>query len=739
MTTNLKTFLPPTAYELHTAFDMPVGNNQIVRAIAFSDRNGQFLNAGLSVVFTLIFAWLWGLVAAATIYMAPHRFSRRRLVALVALRNCSDPWSAFIAFSSFTMDSMGWCTQRRRPRRYYAATWQDSLFGFLLVLLSVGVVAGTIVMGIRGPPLIQVGRVAPVKADVLYYPSAEKVSASVWRAFRSGPSARALSTVDMSGPALRRDKVKFKGVKIDQEGQPGYELTYEYSIAGYEFGLKHPGGDLTFSTKGACKTEYGWLDKANSNETVDLYKVFDSDLRNASFRANLTGTALNYPPQASFMKWPIPDEAAKQRQDGNISFAVLTTLAHRGSSSAGQDDPDPWYVTEELVEPYRDSFNELISYRIKARRPALSCWEWTSWSCCGGHLVNGSMEFSKSGDFGVPEVLRDILGLAVLTPPVQRIGTNAGMSALSSVISSTKSIVGIIDAGSSSLLKDMERLVLAGYINTLNTLSDSALPDSTILGSTAEDMKKGKSNLFWDSNASALREGADDFFVASPDVQTFNLTGLIVVAVIVFVLLLSKLILTLKLTFWTNNTYGYPEDAIDPHQEISYSPFNKDRWARFKAFSAVHLLRNTYEAGTGIPEDDWMCSEDLPEPSEEKPLRLVRCGKGEYSCAGHIATDPELLGVRRTSVVSGKRSRTQNNSISTLDGFQEGFRSQEPSFRFPQSPPVASPPVTSPQVGNVGNPWNGQRYRDDPGQNSIPLLPVQRYSNGPGFEGHYFG
>ncbi|KAK0611266.1 hypothetical protein B0T14DRAFT_324472 [Immersiella caudata] len=720
---NLKRPPPSTAYLLNTPFDMPTGDQRLIRAIAFSDSTGQYVNAGLSVVFTLIFAWLWGLVAAAIIYYAPHRFSRRRLVALVALRNCTDPWSAFIAFSTFTMDSMGCCAQRRRPRRYYAATWQDSLFGFLLVLLSLAVVAGSITMGIRGPPLIQIGRFAPIRADILFFPPVEKLEPAIYRAFRGDPAVRALSSIDLLGAGLRNGKVAIKGSTIADPNGPGYRVTYDYNITGYEFGLKHS-GDLKLSVRGACRTEYGWLDE-DAPEDVDRYRAFGSSIPKAVFDANLTGPALKFPPRLAFIGWPEAKEEWSQKQAGNVSFAILTTLAHRGSDKERKDDP--WYLTEN-IPAYNDSRGDSITHRVKSGRPALSCWENNTWSCCGGKSVNGNVEFSKEATdyFGVPYVLRDVLARALLTPSIMRIGRNAGMSALSSVVSSPNSIIGTIDAGSSSLLKDMERLILAGYVSALNILSDT-----TMFEASKEDMKEN--NLFWDGENSRQKDGADDFVVASPDVQTFNLTGLIIVGVIVVFLLITKLILTLKLTFHTNNTHAYPTDrdidAIDPHQEVSYSPFNKDRWARFKAFSAVHLLRNTYEAGTGVPEDDWMCSADLPEPSEEKPLRLVHCGKGEYSCAGHIATDPELLGVTTSSAESGKRSRSHSNSITTLSGFQTGYPPPESNFRFPPVTPLTTPPVATSST------WPVQRYRDDVGQNSVPLLPVHRHSSSSGYDG----
>jgi len=52
-------------------------------------------------------------------------------------------------------------------------------------------------------------------------------------------------------------------------------------------------------------------------------------------------------------------------------------------------------------------------------------------------------------------------------------------------------------------------------------------------------------------------------------------------------------------------------------------PFNKHRWARPMAFASAQLLRNVHEGGTDAAESIWTCHENLPEPSDEKTLRLV--------------------------------------------------------------------------------------------------------------------
>ncbi|KAK3343365.1 hypothetical protein B0T25DRAFT_584323 [Lasiosphaeria hispida] len=698
-----------TQYRLQTAFTLNTADGN-VWAISFSAKTGQFLNTSLTVVFTLMFAWLWGLVAAATLYFVPHRFSRRRLVALVALRNSQDPWSAFISFAGFTSDSMGCVScigprkkqQQRQPdmhlpnelrerARRLTSTWQDTLFGLFLVSLALAVVLTRIAMGIILPPSFQIGNVAPVNASILYYPksSALQDQPPVYRAFRGDPSLRALSSVQISGRSLE-DRVRVRHDPSVTRGtdprKPMYGLTYEYNITGIELGLRHA-SDLVLAVSGACRTEYGWFSTASTNNT-EVYNVFEEV--NNTFNTSLASTFLKIQPITGFILARNQTRLSDQTSRGNVTYAVLATLSHRKSRTTNSDDP--WYLTE----PY-PSFNGGSSnisnpaFQIRDGRPALSCWHHDTWTG-GGESVNGGKNLPNLTRVAVPAVLRNILRLALLYPPPYTVGTNIGSSALASVISSPGSTKGVLDAADSSIFKDMERLILGGYITTLNIFSDAAMFTPNATGMV-------EANLFYDSTERLRLGGADDFVVSSPNIATFNLTSLIATGAVVLFLLSLKLILTVKLALHAPNKYAHvPSSDLDPHQEAER--FNHDRWARFRAFSAIHLLRNTYEDGTGRPEDDWQCCDDLPAPSEEKELRLVRCHRGDKGCAGHIASDPELLlNIRAQSrASSGKRSRTDVNSYSiSAVPHSSPFPAYDPAagqFEFRPAEEVTSPQVS---------------------------------------------
>ncbi|KAK0710599.1 hypothetical protein B0H67DRAFT_262423 [Lasiosphaeris hirsuta] len=718
---------PERAYVVMRPFEMPTAKGP-VWAVALPTSSAVFVNAALSVVLTIMFTWLWGLIAAATLYFAPHHFSRRRLVTLVALRNAPDPWAACKAFAALTLESMG-CFRQRRPGR--PSTWRDTAFacGFAIVALSV--VATSVVIGIMGPPFFQIGNVAPVEATEIYFPRSMKISdARAYRALRAEPSLRALSSVEVFGKSIgeRVHVSEDSTVKTTDPSRPMYGLTYGYNITGVELGLQRE-TDLMLSVRGACRTEYGWFDRDNKNDTFEIQFIFNNP--NQTFKTTLTEPLILTPPKPYFFLQSNADEIDNQSLAGNISYAVAATVSHRQSTRAGTD---PWYLTE----PSGSGSDN--PYRIKAGRPALSCWHQDVWSCCGGKSVNGTRNLSELESLAVPQALQDVFAIALLTPPVQRVGRDAVMSALSSAISTSGAVNGVLDAATSSIFRDMERLIMAGYVSTLNILGDS-----TLFEPSPEDYKN--SNWFTNETTGELLDEADAFVVQTSSVQTFNLTGLITLAVIIFVMLVTKLWIALKVLLHRNIHGGGQHDDVDPNLEVS--PFNKDRWARFKAFSAVHLLRNTYEDGAGAPEDDWRCGEDLPDPREEKPLWLAKCKHNEVECCGHIATDRKLLGLQARS------HHVKNNSISTIG--DESFQSYAggpqsfalPSYSLPRQEyhdDFRSPDLLpgmgddSPgfQYGQVqsGNPYFSQftppvptntQYQDDTTQHTAPLLPLRSY------------
>ncbi|KAK0716321.1 hypothetical protein B0H67DRAFT_667096 [Lasiosphaeris hirsuta] len=607
MSENIYVTPPSIAHVNLKPFDLPTDKGT-VWAVAFGERSSAFMNGAISVAFGLIFPWLWGLIAALVLYSWPHHVTRRQSAALVVLCNAVDPWSAFKEFSAFTMDS--WSSTE-------CTKWYDFTFGFIFALLGLSVYVVAIVMGIIGPPLLQIGNFAPVRASELYYPKiplqATDLQKAYYHSLFAASALRALSSVEIA-KSETRSKADITQVPVAGDGNTG--LAYTYWLTGVDLGLAH-GPELRLEVEGACRTEYSWVNTADPYWDHHKYWPVDGNFSSGkgNFWVALNGTPISFPPRVNIELHP--NITAQLQQDGNVSYAVSIASAHRSSPQAGSD---PWYITEIRNTSDSESLKSNYNFRVKRGRPVLSCWQQDKWSLRGQTLRN-IFDLRNAPGVQIPDVLLDILESTFASPAVQTIGNVAGFSALASVVTSPSSTRGVIDAEQASVLKDMERLILASLVSSRSTFVDTTLfkPNDN------------QANLFIGSD-SMPRDGSDRFVVASPRVQTFYLSGLILLASFMATFLLLKTLLWVKLS---RHSHEHPSTQI-----------NNDRWARFGALSAGQLLRNIYERREGLPEEGWKCCESLPDPvHDNKPrkgpeynlFQLVQCKKDDCSCSGHIA------------------------------------------------------------------------------------------------------
>ncbi|GAB1319856.1 hypothetical protein MFIFM68171_10066 [Madurella fahalii] len=614
---------PETAYLTMTPFDMP-GEDGDVWAVALSTSSSQFLNAAIAVVFTLIFPWAWGLIASIALYAAPHKPTRRQSVALVTLRNAPDPWTAFKALLGYTYESMGSVTANKRA-------WREPLSGLVLCLTSLAVFVVSIVMGIVGPTLLEIGNVAPVRASILYYPQlppvGDTLGENIFNGHRSLGILRALSSVEIA-KAESRSKVKITVIPVDYDGdeQPPpltFGLQYNYHLSGADFGIERASG-LALNVTGECRTTYAWQN--TSDPEFDIYTLWGDETN--QFSVSLNGSQVLTPPRAYF--WLPMAPADQLNSDGRVSFAVVVAAAHRPSISEGSD---PWYTTEQRDPDIGPELVVDTPVWVKRGRPALSCWQHDRWSY-GDQEFKNVVELANAPNdtVPVPSVLLKVIASASVMPLIISVANIVGPSALESAVISPNGFNndGLIDAGAASIQQDMERLIVASFINTRNILVDCAMSEVTGNG-------RRLANVFTGTDGRP-QDGAGQFVVSTPNVRTFSLNGLIGLAVTLVGLLFLKIALFVKLlTHADAHTDGAPGSSTE-----DVAP-NCDRWARFKALSAGSLLRMVYEGGRGVPQPDWKCCEEFPtdDPNGQTPKRfqLAKCQAGACSCGGHIVAN----------------------------------------------------------------------------------------------------
>ncbi|MCJ1476868.1 hypothetical protein MMC13_005537 [Lambiella insularis] len=356
---------------------------------------------------------------------------------------------------------------------------------------------------------IIIDNAAPVAPLAIYVPSYEGVDWNNLTTILSvvsleGPSAfRAMGSVD----SVNSTTLAKSFVSIDQpeiltkdpiSGDPNQRMTYRYVVTGIDFGLqKYP--DLILNVEGSCETEYGWYNgtKKSSDSTapLDVYYLFN----NASYEEWVSlddGPS----PVANFVLGPRPGLLS------NFTWAAVISSVNRTSCSTGTD---PWYLTVP---------NAPGTFSVKPGRPALSCWQNDVWSFRGVNSSVTELTAPALPGLDLPESLQDIFARNLANPKIPALGMRLGASALKSA---TNAFSGVFNASSSSVYADLERLVFASYIATVNTLTETTLfaPNSGIKNDALDDNGQPQ-------------PGVEEFVIWSKDVITLSVKALIIIPVL---------------------------------------------------------------------------------------------------------------------------------------------------------------------------------------------------------------
>ncbi|KAJ8131585.1 hypothetical protein O1611_g2041 [Lasiodiplodia mahajangana] len=563
-----------------------------VWAIAVSTNSGALITAALSVVFLVIFMCLWNLACFIAL-LCPGKGTRSRYAALVTIWNSNDAWFAFRELVKYTI--------------HFRSNKGNLAYGLTFATCALVIFGGSLVLGIIGPSLIQINNVAPVRPSIVYYPVQPTLNnpTDLLKDFglRAPSFLRALGSVE-AAQVTKRNRVKLNDVPYlpPWNGtEPVSQLNYGYNITGSELGLQH-GADLKLEVTGSCTTEYGWLDPRQDNST-DLYYLWGLNRHDINFSVPIDNISIQNAPKASFLYHP---DAPKQYLDsGNSSFAIFAWSAHRASISTSSD---PWYATENGSPGYNTPYQ--AKFWVKRGRPALSCWQHDQWTY-KRQAVKTVIDLKDLPGMKIPQVLLNVLVRVLATPMLVTLGNASGDTALRS---RTTSPNGVIDASASSIKSDLERLLVASFVATRNIFVDATM--------FASSDKLG--NIFQGANGQP-EDGAGDFVVTSPSIQTFSLVGIIVLFVVLVALLLIGSIISFVIHL--NHPQKSGQNAKD------------NPWIRYKVLSATQLFRCIYEAKE-FSNDTWPCDTHLPvsvnEDDKKDPKVGLRGCNNKQRCKGHI-------------------------------------------------------------------------------------------------------
>lgn len=376
----------------------------------------------------------------------------------------------------------------------------------LFLILWVGVKA----TGVLVPPLLTLGTAAPVNPDAIYSPDRTGDSDAATAALFPLEVPRFIRALGSTVDEEIRKKVNVSQAKtIGQtgNGEKILQIDYSYNATGADFGLqKYP--ELTLNVVGSCTTEYGWFNQTvpvaydTKIIAVDLYNLFGIRNLSSSWDASLFD---GREPVASFF---VGNYTSGVLPFSNATWAAIVSSVNRSSFSPGID---PWYLTGP------GSSDTGAAYMVLPARPALSCWEDNVWSYKGHNTSVGELSSTALPGFDISQDLQDIFLYVLGSPMIQAVGQHLQSSAL---LSTTTASNQIFDASSSSVHDDLERLVQAAYVATVNVLTDLTLYP---VGASREVRNVAQ------GDSGQTKDGISDFVVWSPEIKTLSTLVLIVI------------------------------------------------------------------------------------------------------------------------------------------------------------------------------------------------------------------
>ena len=388
---------------------------------------------------------------------------------------------------------------------------------FLWIFLSLAFLVAKYAIPIVFARYIIIDQAAPVSAEAISYPTynnlvgkaAARDPQSILEIFAlEVPSAiRALGGVD----SVHNTVSGTPQVYIDQpetlepdplSGDPNQRIDYHYNVTGLDFGLQHY-PDLILSVEGSCQTDYTWSNgsaPSPSDPTViqDFYLMFN--------QSDLIGSVSlddGPSPVAQFF-------VGTNGPETNWTWAALISSVNRSSYWGSLD---PWYLTV----PNTDSDGPPL--RVKQGRPALSCWQNDVWSYRGNSSSVIGLNSKNLPGLELSIATQDIFAHFLGSPKIPVLGTRLGVQALKSA---STSYYNVFNASTSSLYSDLERLVFASYVGTVNTLTETTL--------FAKDSNVENDVLNIDNGLTP--PGIDEFVIWSPDVITLSVKSLIIIPVL---------------------------------------------------------------------------------------------------------------------------------------------------------------------------------------------------------------
>ncbi|ERS98457.1 uncharacterized protein SPSK_06055 [Sporothrix schenckii 1099-18] len=485
-----------STYRLWHQFTMPIDGGQRL-AISVPSYVADQLSSAYTIMVTSMIVNVWCICfALGFFYIMRHNHELGSL--------SSNLWNKRASMSDSLLSLM------QKQASHWKRWWVYPAIGII-----VGCWVAETVLSIIIPPYIFIDTAAPVNIDSIVVPPNSGTSDSATAQLFSLDVPAALRAVGgalvAASDVTERVTISQRDIGTTAKFEPIQEIDYSYYVTGYDLGLQHQ-STLQLNVQGSCRTEYGWLVSSDNSSgyTNDTYAIMGDAAANGHISLSL-------------YDGPSPTAFFYTGEDGpgigNTTYAAFISSVDRVSFTPGTD---ALYYTGSSEQ--QDSFLADTDYIVQPGRPVLSCWESNVWSFNGANSSVIGLNNTALPGLNLPLALQLIFARYLGAPRIESIGTELGLGALQS---STLALGTIFDAGSSSAFSDLQRLVLAAFIATANTLTDTTLA-SSYLGS-----KTAAGNMIYGDNNEPL-SGADEFVVWSSDVSTISVRAAIIIPVVAF-------------------------------------------------------------------------------------------------------------------------------------------------------------------------------------------------------------
>lgn len=486
------------SYRLWHRFSMPKihGPND---AVAVKASVGEELNSAYTFLLEHVVVLVWTLIVYFGVLASIRRYEKKHPDSSIAkdlFAGRSSPFEV-VKFTFERVIKPGYS-------RWLIFLWLLLALAFFVLKYAIPIIFAKYII---------IGNAAPVNPQAIYVPSLNAINTdndprrlldyyalevpSVLRATGSVESVN--STVDRNSSVSVHQPEPLPPDPATRD--PSQRINYGYNITGEDLGLQHY-PDLSLNVEGSCFTDYSWyiggrlLD--NSGTVYDTYALYNNQSNNITVSLN-DGLS----PVATFLIGTSPATGPPS----NITWAAIISSVNRTSYFPSTD---PWYLTtsNDVPDP---------PFRVKEGRPALSCWQNDVWYYKEANSSVTHLDSTALPGLQLADPIQKILAHFLGQPKAPYLGTRLGNSAL---ISASTSLARIFNASSSTLHSELERLVFASYIGTVNTLTETTLFPSS-RGVLNDIIVNGD-----------IPDGVDGFVIYSKDVVALSVKALIVIPVI---------------------------------------------------------------------------------------------------------------------------------------------------------------------------------------------------------------